>query len=404
MTTTAPPPTRTGPSGPSPVTPGPGDLWRRVRGPLAFLGGLVVVAVVLSLGAEQTNEGLLDPEGANPQGTRALVQILQERGADVTIARNTEDARTAGSDDDTVVVLAQSHRLLPEELDQLAATRGDLVLIQPTTQALNALAPGVRVADRTDDPGATLSPQCDLPGARAAGDAETGGELYTASEDAGAGGSAPVSCYPSGDGAALVQVPRGDGGTTTVLGTGVPLTNERLATEGNAALGLNLVGEHDAVWFLPDVPTQAEQAQLWELIPRAFYLALAPLGATLLLLALWRGRRLGPLVTERLPVVVRSSETTEGRARLYASRRARDRAAVALRSGVIERVRPALGLGPDASPESVVTGVAERTGDNPARLRELLYGDAAEEGADVPDDAALVRLADDLDALEDRLR
>ena len=39
------------------------------------------------------------------------------------------------------------------------------------------------------------------------------------------------------------------------------------------------------------------------------------------------GRRLGPLVAEDLPVVVRASETVEGRGRLYRSRRARDRAA-----------------------------------------------------------------------------
>lgn len=398
MTTTAPAPTGTGPDGPSPVTPGLGELWRRARGPLAFLGGLVVLAVVLSLGAEQTNEGVLDPEGPNPEGTRALAQILQERGSDVTVARTTEDAVAAGSDSGTVMIVAHSHRLLPTELDQLAGTTGDLVLIQPTTQALDTLAPGVRVVDRAEEPGATLSPGCELPAARAAGDADTGGELYTAGEETEA-----VSCYPSGDGASLVQVPR-NGGVTTVLGTGAPLTNEHLANQGNAALALNLVGERDAVWFLPDVPAQAEQATLWNLLPSALLMALVPLGAGLLLLALWRGRRLGPLVTERLPVVVRSSETTEGRARLYASRRARDRAATALRSGVIDRVRPALGLGPDAAPESVVAAIAERTGDGPEQLRALLYGDATDDGGDVSDDAALVRLADDLDALEERLR
>ncbi|RNL81533.1 DUF4350 domain-containing protein [Halostreptopolyspora alba] len=397
MSATTPAPTRTGPGGPSPVTPGLGDLWRRARGPLAFLGGLVLLAVMLSLGAERTNEGVLDPEGPNPEGTRALAEILRERGSDVTVARGTEEALVAAGSG-TVTIVAHSHRLLPEELDQLAGSPGDLVLIQPTTQALDRLAPGVHVVDRAEAPGATLSPDCDLPAARTAGEADTGGELYATD-----GETEAVSCYPSGDGVSIVQVPR-DGGVTTVLGTGAPLTNEHLAGQGNAALALNLVGERDAVWFLPDVPTHAERATLWDLLPSALLMALVPFGAGLLLLALWRGRRVGPLVTERLPVVVRSFETTEGRARLYAARRARDRAATALRSGVIERVRPALGLGPEASPESVVTAIAERTGDGPEQLRALLYGDATEEGGDVPDDSALVRLADDLDALEGRLR
>ena len=63
------------------------------------------------------------------------------------------------------------------------------------------------------------------------------------------------------------------------------------------------------------------------------------------LLALWQGRRLGPLVAERLPVVVRASETVEGRGRLYRSRRARDRAADALRTATLQRMLPRLGLG-----------------------------------------------------------
>ncbi len=69
-----------------------------------------------------------------------------------------------------------------------------------------------------------------------------------------------------------------------------------------------------------------------------------------LLLALWKGRRMGPLVAEQLPVVVRASETVEGRGRLYRSRRARDRAADALRTATLQRLLPRLGLGPNAEP------------------------------------------------------
>ncbi len=66
-------------------------------------------------------------------------------------------------------------------------------------------------------------------------------------------------------------------------------------------------------------------------MPLAAWLVAIQLGVALLLAALWRARRLGPLVTERLPVVVRASETVEGHARLYRSRRARDRVAATLR-------------------------------------------------------------------------
>ena len=56
--------------------------------------------------------------------------------------------------------------------------------------------------------------------------------------------------------------------------------------------------------------------------PRDFTLPVIVLLLTAgLAAAIWRGRRFGPLVPERLPVTVRAAETTEGRARLYAHAR-----------------------------------------------------------------------------------
>ncbi|RCV55701.1 DUF4350 domain-containing protein [Marinitenerispora sediminis] len=379
------------------LTASPGDLWRRTRGPLAFLALLIVVAVVLSLGSRPLPAGDLDPEAPSPDGSRALVQLLGERGADVTVARDT-DAALAAAGPDSVLVLVQSHRLLPEEVDRLAAAPGDRLLVQPTSEVLAALAPGVSVSGRVD--AGTLRPECRLPAAVAAGGADTGGEVYTAA------GPGAAACYPADSGHALVRVPGESGGTVTVLGTGEPLRNSRIGRLGNAALGLNLLAGRDVVWFDPDVREPSGEASLWELLPRAVYLGAGQLGVAVLLLALWRGRRLGPLVAERIPSVVRAAETTEGRAGLYAERRARDRAAAALRDGFLGRNRPLLGLGPDAAPEAVVEAVAARTGADPRRLGALLYGPLPPGGADPydSDDAGLVRLADELDRLEGELR
>ena len=123
------------------------------------------------------------------------------------------------------------------------------------------------------------------------------------------------------------------------------------------------------------------------------------LGVALLLAALWRARRLGPLVTERLPVVVRASETVEGHARLYQSRRARDRAAAALRQAAVTRLAPALGLPPNAEPRRRDRGAGRPV--QPRTRREIdamLYGPAP------GSDAELVTLASDLDALEGEVR
>ncbi|MFC7327541.1 DUF4350 domain-containing protein [Marinactinospora rubrisoli] len=394
--TSAPAP---GASGALPVSRSPGDLWRRARGPLAFVALLLVVAVVLSLGSRQLPTGDLDPEAPGPDGSRAVVQVLRDRRTEVTVARDLDTALAAAGPD-SLLVLVQSHRLLPEEVDRLAGAPGDRLLVQPTTQVLSALAPGVRMSGRVD--AGPLRPGCPLPAAVAAGSADTGGEVYTAPAGDGRGGTA---CYPADSGHALVQVPDGSA-TVTVLGTGEPLRNGRLSRLGNAALTLNLVADRDVVWFDPDTPQPPGEASLWEVLPRAVYLAAGQLAVAVLLLALWRGRRLGPLVAERIPSVVRAAETTEGRAGLYAERRARDRAAAALRDGFLGRNRPLLGLGPDADADTVVQAVAARTAADPQRVRALLYGPG---GTDVPDpfdadDAGLVRLADELDRLEGELR
>jgi hypothetical protein len=118
------------------------------------------------------------------------------------------------------------------------------------------------------------------------------------------------------------------------------------------------------------------------------------LAVAVVLAAAWRARRLGPLVAERLPVVVRASETVEGHGRLYQARRARDRAASELRQAARARISRLSG----GSGETNAAAVAARTGDAPQDVTALLYGPAPRT------DAQLVTLADDLDILERKVR
>ncbi|MBO9579193.1 MAG: DUF4350 domain-containing protein, partial [Microbacteriaceae bacterium] len=122
------------------------------------------------------------------------------------------------------------------------------------------------------------------------------------------------------------------------------------------------------------------------------------LGAVFVAAAVWRGRRLGPLVVEPLPVAVRADETMRGRARLYARAGARLRAVDALRLGALDRIAPLLGLPSSADAEQVAVSAAALTGRPVGGLRALLR-DA------VPaSDGDLVRLANDLAELETAVR
>ncbi|MDT0331648.1 DUF4350 domain-containing protein, partial [Nocardiopsis lambiniae] len=392
-----------GPAGPD-AHDGPGArrFWRAARFPALLAAALITVAILMSLGSEQFPTGHLEPGSVAPDGTRALVNVLSE-DRDVEVARTSQDAveEVSAAGDDVVLVVFMDHRLLPEELDRLADLDVDTVLVRPSVRSLAAFAPGVEMTGRelpADFLERPVEPRCDLPAAEAAGPAYVHGELYTAPQGADA-----VGCYPMEAGDALLQVAgNGTGTTTTVLGNGNPLSNRLLDRGGDAALALNLMDAGTVVWLRPDPPRQEGGATITELLPAGLRWSLLPLAASLVLLALWRGRRMGALVPESLPVVVRASETTEGRAALYRSRGARDRAADALRSGFLERHAVRLGLGPDASPEAVVAAVAERTGGDPRALRDLLY--PATPDPYTADDDGLLRLAAELDERGRRLR
>jgi hypothetical protein len=404
-------PGRAGPGGQRPVWPTARDLWRRWRVPLALaavilLGGIVIA--LLQPGAPIT--GYLDPSSTDTTGAHAIADILSDRGDTViraiTPAAAESAAREPGQGGVTLVVTSPG-LLTARQLGGLARVQADLVLIGPDPSALAALAPRVGLAGPA--PVQSLAPGCGLSAARLAGTADMGGAQLnvqqTATPRRHRGAAArPALCYPTGGHPSLVRYTTA-GRVVTVLGTGNALTNGSLAQAGNAALALNLLGSHTRiVWLVPSaglpaagLPSGGQQSVL-NLIPLPAYLVTIQLGIAAVLAALWRVRRLGPLVPEPLPVVVRASETVEGHAGLYRSRRARGRAAAVLRSAMLARTLPALGLAPDARPGEVVAAFSARSGSGQTRIEAMLFGP-------VPgDDAALVALADDLDALESEVR
>jgi hypothetical protein len=133
-------------------------------------------------------------------------------------------------------------------------------------------------------------------------------------------------------------------------------------------------------------------------VPPGWVWATAQLGVAAALAMLWRARRLGPVVTEPLPVVVRSAEAVEGRARLYRRAGARGHAAQVLREASRTRLVPVLGLPDPVEPAAVVEAVAARTGRPAEAVAALLYGSAP------VDDAELVALTDELDRVETEVR
>jgi hypothetical protein len=327
----------------------------------------------------------MDPASTEPQGAHALITLLRDRGVSVVVASNATDAGNAAGPG-TLLLFAQTQRVTSDSLlRRLADTPADLLLVEPTSHARAALAPGIRSG------GASVlgtKPDCGLREADRAGSVDFGpSNTYSA-----VGDQAITSCY----GGALVRYRDGER-TVTVVGSTDFMTNGGLLQAGNAALAMNLAGQHPRlVWYAPQrvEGESSSSATIFGLIPDNVLWMVVQLWLAVLLIALWKGRRIGPLVAEKLPVVVRASETVEGRGRLYRSRRARDRAAEALRAATLQRLLPRLGLGADGSAPAVVIAVAQRSRYPAESLRHILFGPPPASDAD------LVQLARALDDIE----
>jgi hypothetical protein len=363
---------------------------RRWRAPAALAAIILAGGIVIALlQAGPAVTGPLDPRDVGPAGTHALAALLAGQGQHVSTAGTAAAALAQSAGPHTALVLADPGRVGPASLPALAATHADLLIVAPGPRALAALTRGVTPAGRA--PVANHRPRCAWPGARLAGPADTGGLLLRST------GPGAWRCYPASTGYASLVRYRSGGRIITVLGTGAPLTNRELGRGGNAALALNLLaGDSHIVWLVPGPVTGAvpRSRSVSGLIPGPVYLVIAELAVAVALAALWRMRRFGPLVFEPLPVLVRASETAEGHGGLYRSRRARDRAAAALRAATVARLTARTGLPRAASPEAISQELARRTGRGEQEIRAMLYGPAP------GDDAALVKLATDLDTLE----
>ena len=383
--TTAPEVTPTSVSSAS-TDPGAGQVWQAVKGPLTVLVVVLLAGLVVALAAGGPAGGRLDPRSPAPSGSRALAQVLGDQG--VQVDRVTTSAAMAATGSDDTLLVVDPDLLADSQVEAVRATGADLVVVGATTPG--RYLPGVSAEPA--EPG-VRAPGCDLPVAQRAGAVDAGGIAYNTDDTKL---QAPKLCYASDGRPSLVQVTV-DGNLVTLLGPSSPLTNSRLDDEGDAALALGLLGGQDRlVWYLPtaaDVPPSAQKS-FYELVPDGVWWGLLQLGVAVLLLALWRARRLGAVVVEPLPVAVRAAETEEGRARLYRRNHARGQASESLRAGVRSRLGSALGLPRRADPQALVTAVAARSRWSSADVTALLYGAAP------ADDAALVQLADRLDALE----
>jgi hypothetical protein len=355
---------------------------------------LVAVVAFIATGTSGSAGPPLAADNPAQAGGMAVVEVLRQQGVTVLPVGTLNEAEEATTRHPTATVFfADTEGYLDTgQIARIGTLAPRLVVADPNFATLQALAPevgfgGVSTAD-------SLSADCDLTAAGRAGTISPGGKTLRVAPDT----AGYTVCFPGDDGSYSVIERTADERTVTLVADTAVFANDKIATFGNAALALNLLGADDTlVWYLPtfaDVPATGPPS-LGALTPGWVTPALVLLVVTAITAMVWRGRRFGPLVAENLPVVVRASETMEGRARLYARGNARLRAIDAIRIGAVSRMASATGLPRTAPLDRVIATVAALTGRAPDRVHAVLVGEVPQS------DAALMSLSAAIEELED---
>ena len=416
--------------------------WLRIVTPF----GVVLVLVIVSVAAyllqqpNQRDADYLSPTGTASIGASRLADLLRQRGITIDRQTKTSEALEAAFQGGATLFiptpdLVQSYYL---RMLKLMPESTHVVLVDPSNGTLrNGFLP-VEVADR----GLTArarQPGCGFQPARDAGPAATSRSRFTSVyEDEG---TELHRCY----GGSLVVYKRG-AAESTVVGAADPFRNDRIGEHHNQQLAVGLLARSPRVVWLdlhrreaaprfnpdpalsgepnapsslgpgspdPDFPLRGSQDPgrgytppdggqggagqasnpLLRAFPKWSFGVLALLGLAVLFLALAQARRLGAPIAEPLPVVVRATETVEGRGRLYQRAKARAPALQTLRAAARERLGHLLDLGTNPDREALIAAAAAQSGWATEAVEDALFG------PDPDDDEALVRAATQVEAL-----
>ena len=366
-----------------------------------IIGALLAIAIALTVldrgGRGNTDD--LDPANPRSSGAQALAHVLRDQGVAVTVIRSQRELLDETVDGTSTVVITHTLRLSGRTARTAlahAASAASVVLLDPDPEVTRGM--GLPVDSHLTDlstpaaacTGTGLGQDFRLAGAKRA---------YTTT----AGGTGATTCFPDkkDGGGAMVSLPAAVGRPPVVLlGDDTLISNGTVLDSDNAAIALHLLGQTGhLIWYIPSLADiTAAEGTSRSIAPSWFQPGVALAASAVLFLSLWRGRRLGRLVTEPLPVIVRAAETTESRGRMYRRSRDRTRALAVLQLATRRRLTAYLGLSPRSGVSSVAAAAAAVAGRGYIDVLELLSPSA------VHDDSSLLELAHTLAALEKEVR
>lgn len=342
-------------------------MKRRPPGWVVFAAALALAlgVAVWTTSDSELHPAPLDPRNPSPIGAQALAKVLADEGVEVDIVRSADALDDARIDESTTVVVTNTGAMSPSTLRRARedAAPGTLILVGPSYALLQEIDEDIDTLTVTD---AQVQADCSSAVDGLTLEVDELVSFTTAGEQ---------GCFDTGPGVALLEV---DDADLVLFGAGNALSNGEVTRGDNAAVALRLLGSNDRlVWYVADHAdaTSDEAVTLGSLIPRWIGPGIWLGALAVMALMFWRFRRLGPLSTEPLPVVVRAVETAHSRGRMYRRSGDRGHVARALRRAARADLAVRLGLDRSTPPGAVIEATALHLDTRVENISALLNDD-----------------------------
>jgi hypothetical protein len=346
-----------------------------------LLASLIVIGLIAGAGESSKSGPPLSPTSTSADGTRGLVLLLREYGADLHVGQKLPDANTHAA----LLLHDGLDNQSRQQLEAWVSAGGTLVLADPDSP----LAPAITGPSGS---GRTGRGTCDIPALDDVSEITIpfGIDFRVRGES--------MSCFGDGRTAFIVSAPR-DRGRIVAIGGPEVFTNAVLDEGDNSVLAIRLLvpTERGSVAILDPNAPGSGTTTLGDLIADRVFQAILQIGVAFMIYALWRSRRVGRPVVEPQPVAIAGSQFVRAVGALQQRSRATDRAAATLRMDTRRVLSDRFGVPLNMDGATLATLASTRTGLDRNQVAAAL--------SDTPvlDEASLVILGQQLDTIRHRV-
>ncbi|QPK94628.1 hypothetical protein HCQ94_02710 [Actinomyces sp. zg-332] len=339
---------------------------------------LLIIAFIVSMIFNNTKSSTpyaIDNPGKN--GTMALSEVLREKSTYIKTINRVSNIKNISSKEDSAIVVLNPHMIPDKKLKTIENNKvKDIIFINTANANLSNIQTTFSSSTKPITSDCTL----DFLNYKTKISHSLFSLLPKNSSDSVSNTNLAV-CFPikgkEGTSYALIQKKNANN-TLTYISDGSIFTNGQITKEGNAALALNILNKYKTVyWYLPYLEDfsspEEKQTGVNALLPPGTYQLVILLAIATLFYLSGKSIRLGKVVEEDLPVIVKHEDIIFSKANLYRKSNDQEYTANILRRYYKKKLSKLLIINERSSLEEFTNALAKKTGSSITDLEKIFF-------------------------------